>query len=54
MSKIIIDCWVKGAGGGGGGGRCMTNISGDHGTINIGKSDTPGLNNNNYQLAMTG
>ena len=23
-------------------------------TINIGKSDTPGLNNNNYLLAMTG
>ena len=52
MSKIIIDCWVKGAGGGGGG--CMTNISRDHGTINIGKCDTLGLNNNNYQLAMTG
>ena len=38
----------------GGGGRCMTNISRDHGTINIGKSDTPGLNNNNNLLVMTG
>ena len=46
--STIIDCWVNG------GGKCMTNIGTMELVINTGKSDTPGRNDKNYQLPMTG
>ena len=46
--STIIDCWVNG------GGRCTSNIGTMELVINIGKSDTPGRNDKNYQLPMNG